>query len=250
MEFYSDDKQVYIDPTKEIDSYRRRADLKHWPTKLIYQPIPWLKVDECFSSVLIKDLPTLHPGTKLHLLKGKVLYCQGLPGAPLTCILIEELIGLGVQEIIFLGIAGSIQPDITIGNRMIVTEAIRLEGTSYHYLPSEDSAIASSQMRKDLEEFLAAQGVPFHIGKICSTDAPFRETFTLIETLQKQKALAIDMEISAVFSVALFREIKVVALLVISDQLIEEQWTGIKSKEIIKTYQESLEQCYDFFIRK
>ncbi len=155
-----------------------------------------------------------------------------------------------MQEIIFLGIAGSIQSDIAIRNRVIVTEAIRLEGTSYHYLPPEKSAIASSQMRKDFEEFLTSQGVSFHIGKVCSIDAPFRETFTLIETLQKQNALAIEMEVSAVLSVGLFREIKSVALLVISDQLIEEHWTGIKSKEIIKTYKESLEQCYDFFIRK
>ncbi|MFX1252448.1 MAG: nucleoside phosphorylase [Promethearchaeota archaeon] len=250
MKFYSDDMRAYIDPAKEIDAYRRRTDLKHWPTKLIYQPIPWLKADECFRSVLVKDLPGLHPATKLHLLEGGVLYCQGLPGAPLTCILLEELIGLGVQEIVFLGIAGSIQPDITIGNKVIVTEAVRLEGTSYHYLPSEKTAIASSQMRKDFEEFLTSQGVLFQIGKICSTDAPFRETFTLINTLKKQNVIAIEMEISAVFSVALFREVKSVALLIISDQLVDEYWTGINSKEVMKTYQESLEQCYDFFIRK
>ncbi|MFX1535587.1 MAG: hypothetical protein ACFFDI_15290 [Promethearchaeota archaeon] len=77
MEFYSNDKRVYIDPIKEIDSYRRRADLEYWPAKLIYQPIPWLKADECFSSVLVKNLLLYIPQQNSIYLREKCSIVRG-----------------------------------------------------------------------------------------------------------------------------------------------------------------------------
>ena len=67
--------------------------------------------------------------------------------------------------------------------------------------------------------------VAYTVNKICTTDAPFRETFELIDSLREDNAIAIEMEVSAVFSVAQFRNVQAAALVVISDELRDKQWS-------------------------
>ncbi|MFW9995394.1 MAG: nucleoside phosphorylase [Candidatus Odinarchaeota archaeon] len=246
-EFFNSDKDVYIDPLDSIDSFIKRSGLDTWPKRLIYLPFQLFGVKKRLESAIIRTLPPLYPGTNLYLLQGELLYCEGLIGAPATVILLEELMALGVDEIIFIGIAGSMQPDITIGERLLVTEAVRLEGTSYHYLSPDKLATPSSRMLEDLESFLNAHEVQFHAGKICSIDAPFRESYSLINQFRSEGILAIEMEIAAVYSVCQFRKVEAIALLVISDQLLAEKWTGIERKTFSDQLISTANLMYGFF---
>jgi purine-nucleoside phosphorylase len=71
---------------------------------------------------------------------------------------------------------------------------------------------------------LTGRGVTVHEGLVWSTDAPFRETVGKVVKYQKAGALAVDMEISALYTVAAFRSILVAAALVVSDDLSSLTW--------------------------
>jgi uridine phosphorylase len=60
-----------------------------------------------------------------------------LIGAPVTCMVLEEVIATGAKEIIEVGIAGGIQPYLKPGDILVITGAKRDEGTSYHYYPPD-----------------------------------------------------------------------------------------------------------------
>ncbi|MFX0052561.1 MAG: hypothetical protein ACFE8U_14855, partial [Candidatus Hermodarchaeota archaeon] len=84
MEFYDNDLSVYIEPIKEMESYRKKyqnlikeSGLKI-PDKLIYQPIRSKKMQERLVEFRTKELPPLYSGTVLDLLEGDVLYSQGM----------------------------------------------------------------------------------------------------------------------------------------------------------------------------
>jgi purine-nucleoside phosphorylase len=67
--------------------------------------------------------------------------------------------------------------------------------------------------------------VPWQEGRVWSTDSPYRESRDLLARLgQEQGIVAIDMEYSALCTVALFRGIEFAALMLVSDELWEKEW--------------------------
>ena len=54
-------------------------------------------------------------------------------GAPAACVVLEGLIAFGIRRFVSVGLAGSLQPDIGIGDIVVCDRAIRDEGTSYYY---------------------------------------------------------------------------------------------------------------------
>jgi purine-nucleoside phosphorylase len=72
----------------------------------------------------------------------------------------------------------------------------------------------------------------FHSGTVWSTDAIYRETRKQVEYYQGQEAIAVEMEISALFTVARFRKADLGALVVVSDELGSFKWRpGFKTDE-------------------
>ncbi|MHA2305529.1 MAG: phosphorylase family protein [Candidatus Hodarchaeales archaeon] len=250
MQFFRNDMRVYIDPKDERKTYQKILKDENYhpiPSKLIYSPIIKQEIEDLLKDKITVELPSLYPNTHLYWLKGDVLFFQGLPGAAFTGIFMEELIALGVTEIIFLGLAGGIQSAI-IGDKFIVTEALRYEGTSYHYLPGSLPAIPSENLMNNLFSSLKEK-MKCKKGKICSTDAPFRETFELITELRHKEVIGIEMEISAVYAISQFRKINAVALVVISDELKDEGWSQFQPKIYLKEFIMCLELLIELFSR-
>lgn len=248
MEFFNNEIRVYIDPKEECKSYRKKLKEKNYfpiPTKLIYTPITHHEFADILKDRIVTDLPSIYPNTKLYWLKGNILFFQGLVGASATGILIEEMIALGVKEIIFVGLAGGIQ-SLNIGDKIIVSEALRFEGTSYHYLPSDIPSVPSKALTDKLYNYLMKRK-HCEIGKVCSTDAPFRETHSFIENLRQKEVLAIEMEISAVLAIAHFRKIQASALVIISDTLKEGKWSEFQEEIFFKEFLSSIDILIDFF---
>ncbi|MFX0053227.1 MAG: nucleoside phosphorylase, partial [Candidatus Hermodarchaeota archaeon] len=243
MDFFDEDSRVYIEPSEEIEFYRAAYPL---PSKLIYSPFSRPELPQKGRRRKIKELPKLYQGTHLYCIDDRIVYFQGFLGAPATVIFLEQLIALGIREIIFLGLAGAIQ-SATIGDRIVVTEAMRFEGTSYHYLPTHALSVPSEEVTNDLERFLSSNRIPFIKGKICSTDAPFRETFNLIEQLRQKKVIAIEMEIAAALAVAIFRNVKAGALVIISDELKDHQWSRFQPEHFSKAFISSFNHLVEFF---
>ena len=144
-------------------------------------------------------------------------------GGPAVALAVEQAIVLGVKEIIFAGLAGSLQEEVLPGDIVVCTESICADGTSPHYT-SKELARADKKLTARLMQKLRAQKIDFHFGKNWSTDAIFRETKAEIKHYQKNHVLTADMETSALFAVCARRKIPCAAAYVISDCLGGGTW--------------------------
>ncbi len=156
-------------------------------------------------------------------------------GAPYAAMVLETLICWGARRIIFLGWCGAISTQVKIGDIILPTSALVDEGTSRNYVnPDSGQSKPAPSMLHLVAQVLEDNRVDFHSGKIWTTDAVYRETRAKVETYQNQGVLAVEMEISALFSVAQFRQVEIVAMLVVSDELSSYSWRpGFRDKQFV-----------------
>ena len=177
-------------------------------------------------------------------------------GAPYAAMMLETLIVWGVRRIIFLGWCGAVSKQAKIGDIILPTSALVDEGTSRNYaVPDNGQSKPASAMVSLIEQVLEDNRVDFHSGKIWTTDALYRETRAKVEDYQKQGALAVEMEVSALFSVAQFRQVELGAILVVSDELSAFKWRpGFKDKRFVTGHQTACrmvrESCQQLLIPK
>ncbi len=145
-------------------------------------------------------------------------------GAPAAAMTLEETIACRSSKIFEVGIAGSLQTFLQPGHLVVVTEAVRDEGTSHHYLPSEVKVESSRQLREKLIEHLTEKKIVHSVGPVWSTDGVYRETRGKFRKLRDNGVLAVNMETSALFAVAKYRNVEVASAQVISDVLTENGW--------------------------
>ena len=146
-------------------------------------------------------------------------------GAPYAAMLLETLIAWGVEKIIFFGWCGAISHDVKIGDIIIPNGAIIDEGTSKHYHQGDDAiSRPSSYILKNTKEALTKAGLAFHEGIVWSTDAIYRETSKKVKYYQGKDVLAVEMELSALFTVGKFRNVQMGGILVVSDELSTLTW--------------------------
>ena len=157
-------------------------------------------------------------------------------GAPYAVMLLETLIVWGAKRFIFVGWCGAVAPEVKIGDIVLPATAAIDEGTSQHYIQeptgySSPAAPVVDQIRN------ACRGMQqqFYEGPVWSTDAIFRETREKIRHYQQQGVLAVEMELSALFTVGKFRGVEVGGILVVSDELSTLTWRpGFKDERFEK----------------
>ncbi|MBF0200227.1 MAG: purine-nucleoside phosphorylase [Desulfamplus sp.] len=73
-------------------------------------------------------------------------------------------------------------------------------------------------------------------GTIWTTDAIYRETSKKVAFFRNMDAVAVEMECSALFSVAAYRKIDLTAVLIVSDTLFKNEWNpGFRSRRFKKS---------------
>ena len=148
-----------------------------------------------------------------------------LIGAPYAAMVLETLIAWGVRKILFLGWCGSISTKAKIGDIIVPTSAIIDEGTSGHYKKDDNRmSFPSELMVAKLRAALDQKCLKYHHGPVWSTDAIYRETRDKVENYQRQDVIGVEMEISALFTVAQFRKVDIGAMVVVSDELAAFKW--------------------------
>ncbi|HSO19909.1 MAG TPA: nucleoside phosphorylase [Desulfosarcina sp.] len=148
-----------------------------------------------------------------------------LIGAPYAAMIVETLKVWGVDRLLFVGWCGAVSPRVKSGDIVVADSAMVDEGTSGHYCdPSCRVALPARPLVHQVRLALQHQGAAFHDGAVWTTDAIFRETVEMVRYYQAKGALAVEMEASAVFTVAAFREMEAAAVLVVSDELSDFQW--------------------------
>lgn len=146
------------------------------------------------------------------------------PGAPYAVMVLEKLIALGARAILALGWCGSLQADLAIGNLVLPLSARSEEGTSAHYPLNDPRPFPDPGLTRLLRQQLMQVGVEFQAGPVWTTDAFYRETVHKVRTYGEEGILAVEMEMSALFTVGRFRQVAVAGLLVVSDELSTLKW--------------------------
>lgn len=91
-------------------------------------------------------------------------------GSPALAIALEELVRIGVKTVIRVGTCGSLQPDMKVGDLVITTGAVRLDGASKDYVIPEYPAVANYKIVEALIEAAKKLTVKYHVGITASTD--------------------------------------------------------------------------------
>lgn len=145
----------------------------------------------------------------------------GQHGAPMAAVLLEELIALGIKNFLVLGAAGhpceGHDMQLDVGDLVLPTGAVIMEGTSQHYAGNTNLAQPSDKVVDRLREALNKTNTRTSEGLVATTDAFYRETTEMIHSLVKKQVLAVDMELSALFTIGQFYQCHVAGLLYISD---------------------------------
>lgn len=134
-------------------------------------------------------------------------------GSPSTAIAAEELAKIGADTLIRVGTSGKMQPWMQSGDLVVVTGAIRDEGTSSAYLPLGFPAVAHYDVVASLRAACVARGVRHHLGLAHSKDSFYAELeperMPLAGELRQRwdawvrgGALCSEMESSALFVIA------------------------------------------------
>ena len=148
-------------------------------------------------------------------------------GAPYGVMLLESLVAKGARRIVILGWCGAVTPDLFIGDLIIPDQALCDEGTSRNYQdldPDLGITLPDEVLSHDLAGYLDKTGTKVHRKSIWTTDAIYRETPGKIAWFRDRGAAAVDMECSALFAAARYRNVQATALLVVSDSLTSREW--------------------------
>lgn len=145
-------------------------------------------------------------------------------GGPIAAGLLEDAIAYGCRKFIVSGGCGVLEQDIAVGHLIVVSGAVRDEGTSYHYLPPGREVQAHQSGVAALTATLDRRGVPYRVGKTWTTDAPYRETPAKIAARKAEGCLTVEMEAASLMAVAQFREVVLGQVLYGGDDLSGSEW--------------------------
>jgi uridine phosphorylase len=173
-----------------------------------------------------------HVGLKRHFFFNSTLYCSDsiflagpAVGAPMAVLCLEKLIALGAERIILYGWCGSLQNNLHAMDVLVPTHGVSEEGTSNHYPSAENGEITPcSVLREHLCRILTENGISCQQGPVWTTDAPYRETEQRVAALAAQGVYGVDMEYSALCTVAAFRKVRFAAVMLVSDELLNAPW--------------------------
>jgi uridine phosphorylase len=165
-----------------------------------------------------------HPVWELEQEGERIAFLQPGVGAPLAAAFFEEVLDYGVRAAVACGGAGVLVPDLAVGHPVVVSAALRDEGTSYHYLPPSRFVEADPGAVACLERVLVGAGVPFVTGRTWTTDAIYRETPARVASRQAEGCITVEMEAATLLAVARWRGARFGQLLYAADALHGEEW--------------------------
>jgi uridine phosphorylase len=145
-------------------------------------------------------------------------------GSALASSLLEEVIAFGCNKFIACGGCGVLKEDVATGHLIVVSAAVRDEGTSYHYLPPSREVPTNETAMQSIVTVLNKRGIPYLVGKTWTTDAPYRETISKIKRRKEEGCISVEMEGAGMMAVSQFRNVPFAQILYAGDDLSGSEW--------------------------
>ena len=174
--------------------------------------------------------------------KGKRVSVQGSGmGVPSISIYANELItSYNVKNLIRIGTAGSMQPDIKIKDIVFAMTSstdsslnkLRFNGMDY-------SPTASFKLLDSAYNIAKEKGIDVKVGNILTSDTFYGDNPDEWKLWAKFGVLAVEMETSALYTIAAKYNVDALTILTISDSLITHELTSSEERE--KTFTKMME---------
>ncbi|MEM5947151.1 purine-nucleoside phosphorylase [Spirochaetia bacterium 38H-sp] len=154
-------------------------------------------------------------------------------GMPSISIYTEELVrDYGVKTLIRVGTCGGLQPDLGLYNLVLASAAStdssmhkrRFRGMDY--APWADFGLLSAAY-----EAASKKNLPSRVGGVISTDTFYQHDPDEWKLWAENGILAVEMETSALYAIALRNKAKALALLTVSDSLVTGELTSSEERE-------------------
>ncbi|HEX2908449.1 MAG TPA: nucleoside phosphorylase [Phototrophicaceae bacterium] len=212
--------EAIIEPGRVL----KRLDISEYCILCFFQDVITKTCEQATCSHILYSEIGKNPVYELVMDGKRVTVIHPGVGAPLAAGFLEEAIALGCRKFIACGGAGVLNREIAVGHVVVPTSAVRDEGTSYHYLPPSREVAAIPAAVAAIETVLKRHQVPYLTGKTWTTDALYRETPAKIARRKAEGCLTVEMEASAFFAVAQFRDVTFGQLLYGGDDISGAVW--------------------------
>jgi purine-nucleoside phosphorylase len=120
-------------------------------------------------------------------------------GGSYAILVAEQLFVSGCKLLISATSAGIINEPKEAKRFALITEAVRDEGISYHYLPKDEPSVIPKEL---LSVLLSVDDPVWLNAKSWTTDAPYRETEFAIEAMKNEGICCVEMEAASLYAFA------------------------------------------------
>ncbi len=160
-------------------------------------------------------------------------------GSPSAATVMDLLSAIEPKAVLFLGKCGGLRKKNKVGDLILPIAAIRGEGTSNDYLPSEVPAMPSFALQKAISTTIRDYERDYWTGTVYTTNRRVWEHDEAFKDYLKSiRAQAIDMETATIFTAGFANHIPTGALLLVSDSPMTPE--GVKTadsdKAVTKNY--------------
>ena len=137
----------------------------------------------------------------------------GIGGAS-AGIAVEELSRLGVKNMIRIGSCGALQPEVKVGDLILVSGAVRDDGASKTYIDPIFPAVPNSELLFACVRAATERKVAHHVGIARSHDSFYTDSEEEIDAYWAARGvLGCDMETAALYTIGHLRGIRTMSIL-------------------------------------
>jgi AMP nucleosidase len=150
-------------------------------------------------------------------------------GSPMAATVMDLLSAIEPKAVLFLGKCGGLKKT-RVGDFILPIAAIRGEGTSNDYLPSEIPALPSFRLQRAVSAAIVKHKLDYWTGTVYTTNRRVWEHDEAFKDyLTRTRVLGIDMETATIFIVGFANHIPKGALLLVSDNPMSPE--GVKTSK-------------------
>ncbi|MFC7678448.1 purine-nucleoside phosphorylase [Paenibacillus sp. GCM10028914] len=166
--------------------------------------------------------------------KGKRISVQGSGmGVPSIGIYVNELISeYGVKNLFRVGTCGAMQEHVHVRDVILAQAACTDSAMNrHHFLGYDFSPIASFPLLKAAYDRGVEKGLNLHVGNIFTSDVFYREDKSAVQRLMEHGVLGVEMETTALYTIAARKGVRALTILTVSDHLLTGEETTSEERQ-------------------
>jgi AMP nucleosidase len=166
-------------------------------------------------------------------------------GSPACANALEMAAANGARRVVVFGACGGVVPEVAVGDLVVVSAAVRGEGTSRYYAPPEYPAVFGHELTDALWAAVRSSRQQGHLGVVYTTDAGYRQGPEVYEE-HAGLIVAVESECAAAAVVGARLGIEVGALLFCSDNVTlpsgdDKSYKGLRKPQVKAGFETGLE---------